>query len=224
MRFDPPPHVVKLLLTVDPDSPARVDCLRRTPLHVACGTRASHQVIQFLARAHPGACDVQDRDGKTPLHLACDSSCELFVGDGGMAREPPSYEVVQTLRKASPQSVPLEDNDEMSALEHAILSGADIKVIKLLQYATRKTCEAQSEQRDLSSQLADSCLLSKKRLRPSYERNNSGPTVDSSMSVDSLDSKGDRIPTTVIIPAMHAEVSPRICRSLANKPARPAAA
>ena len=50
-----------------------------------------------------------------------------------------------TLLKASPLSLCSEDQDGMSALEHAILSEASIKVVKLLQYATRKQCETQQK-------------------------------------------------------------------------------
>lgn len=105
--------------------------------------RASLQTIKLLAEAYPGACDIKDIDGKTPLHLACDSACELFEGEGDPVREPPRYDVVRTLIKTSPLSVALEDQDGMSALEYAIFSDAPIMVIKLLQYETRKQCERQ---------------------------------------------------------------------------------
>jgi len=61
--------------------PSHVDCLHHTPLPVAAGTRADLDIIQLLANAHPAACSVQDEDGKTPLHLAGDNTCELFLGD-----------------------------------------------------------------------------------------------------------------------------------------------
>ena len=84
---------------------------------------------------------IQDIDGKTPLTLTCDAACELFKGDqNSYDREPPSFQVVEVLLKASVSSVPLEDADGMSALEHAIFSEAPIKVIKLLQHVTRRQC------------------------------------------------------------------------------------
>ena len=121
----------------------------RCPLHVAAGTRASLPVMKILSDAYPDACDIQDIDGKTPLTLACDAACELFEGDQNTStkRVPPSFEVVKVLLKASASSVPLEDNDGMSALEHAIFSDAPIQVIKILQHMTRKQCEMQQEQR-----------------------------------------------------------------------------
>ncbi|KAL7525675.1 hypothetical protein ACHAXR_002989 [Thalassiosira sp. AJA248-18] len=170
VRFNPPPHLIKILLELVPESPSCVDCLQRSPLHVAVGTRASFPLIKVLADAFPRACDIQDEDGKTPLHMACDSACELFEGDGDSTRDPPSYDVVETLlqssplsvlvedlddmsplehaifsEQASPLSVLVEDLDDMSALEHAIFSDAPIQVVKLLQNATRKQCLAQQE-------------------------------------------------------------------------------
>jgi hypothetical protein len=111
--------------------------MNRTPLHVAAGMRANLATIQLLTDAYPVACSVRDEDGRTPLHLACDSACELFKGDKDRGKcDPPSYDVVITIIKAWPSAVPWEDNDGTSALEHAILSGAPIKVVKVLQAAT----------------------------------------------------------------------------------------
>mmetsp|Transcript_14255 Transcript_14255/g.30442 ORF Transcript_14255/g.30442 Transcript_14255/m.30442 type:complete len:246 (+) Transcript_14255:173-910(+) len=152
VRLNPPPHIIKVLLQLVPESPSCIDCLQRTPLHIAAGTRASSPIIKLLVDAYPTACEIRDIDGKTPLHLACDSACELFEGDRESdAREPPRYDVVRTLAKASPLSVPLEDQDGMSALEHAIFSDAPIVVIKLLQYATRKQCEMQQKEQQASA-------------------------------------------------------------------------
>ena len=140
-RFNPPAHIVKVLLELLPESPIFVDCLNRTPLHVAAGTRANFSVIQLLVDAYPKACAIPDTDGKTPLHLACDSACALFMGDEGCERDPPSYDVVFAIIKAWPSAVPWEDNDGTSALEYAILSVAPIEVVRLLQAVTKKQAQ-----------------------------------------------------------------------------------
>lgn len=110
------------------------------------GTRADLATIQLLVTAYPHGCCVQDIDGKTPLHMACDTQCELFEQDDDEKIElsPPSLEVVKTLIKTKPCCVQLEDQDGMSALEHSIFSDSDIKVVKLLQNATRKQCQISS--------------------------------------------------------------------------------
>jgi len=158
VRHNPPHHIVKILLALVPEAPSCVDCLQRTPLHVAAGTRARLPVIELLAEAYPTACGIRDKDGKTPLHLACDASCELFEGDARSVREPPCYEVIQTLLQASPSSVPVEDHEGMSALEYAIFSDASMSVVKLLQYATKKQCETRRESGS-----------ARKKSRPSYD-------------------------------------------------------
>jgi ankyrin repeat protein len=100
---------------------------------------ASIKTIQCLTAAYPGACKIQDEDGRTPLHFSCDIECQLFEGDDGKTnRLPPSYEVVHCLLSASLSVVSLEDADGMSPLEYAICSDADVKVVKLLQKAAQK--------------------------------------------------------------------------------------
>ena len=142
-RNNPPQTIVKLLLKLVPEAAQCVDCLGRLPLHIATGTRADLVSIQLLATAYPQGCCAQDADGKTPLHMACDTQCELFESvddDSETELSPPSLEVVKTLIKANPSCVQLEDQDGMSALEHAIFSDSDLKVVKFLQYCTRVQC------------------------------------------------------------------------------------
>jgi ankyrin repeat protein len=110
------------------------------------GARADLCAIELLAAAYPDACEVQDEDGKTPLHLACDSSCRLFEDDRhDRPREPPCIRLVSMLSIACPRAVPLEDNDGINAIEYAILSGSSLRVVKFLQEATRKQCERQCQ-------------------------------------------------------------------------------
>ena len=71
VKYDPPLEIVARMLEFCPDMPAAKDCLRRTPLHVAAGSRAPASLIELLAHAYPAACDAQDEESKTPLHFAC---------------------------------------------------------------------------------------------------------------------------------------------------------
>ncbi len=142
-RFNPPVEIVKLLIELVPESPSLVDCLNRTPLHVAVGTRANFSSIRLLAGAYPEACAVLDEDGKTPLHLACDSACELFKGDESCEREPPSFDVVSMIASLCPWSVPLVNTYGISALEYAIISNAPIKIVHFLQKVTAEQTKNQ---------------------------------------------------------------------------------
>jgi ankyrin repeat protein len=74
MRFDPPPRIVQIVILLSPRSPGSMDCLNRTPLHIAAGVRAKPESIAILLEACRKAASIQDADGKTPLHLACDNN------------------------------------------------------------------------------------------------------------------------------------------------------
>jgi len=126
------------MIAICPDLLAARDCLGRTPLHVAAGSAADPRLIKILAHVCPPACDVQDVDGKTPLHFACDSSCELFEDDHNnesATPRPPCHDAICALLSESLAAATIEDADEMNPLEHAIMSNASLKTVKLLQNA-----------------------------------------------------------------------------------------
>ena len=135
IKYDPPLHLVEAMIHAHGDALKGQDCLGRTPLHVACGTGADAQIIRCLVKAYPQACELQDEDGRLPLHLACDRECALFDGDQA-PRPPPSIGVVKALLSGSIRSVLVEDDDDMSPIEYAIISDADVKVVQLLQKAS----------------------------------------------------------------------------------------
>ena len=87
--------------------------------------------------AYPEACKIQDNNGRTPLHFACDVDYRLFEGELDR-RGRPSFEVVHTLLSAPIAPASMEDDDDISPLEYAIFNNADIRVVKLLQKAARK--------------------------------------------------------------------------------------
>jgi len=139
VRYDPPLDIIARIVKLTPDSPRCCDCLNRTPLHVAAGVGANPATIKFLAMAYPEACKIQDEDGRTPLHFACDVDSQLFEDDDeGKKRAPPVYETVHALLSASLETAQMEDEDGMSPLEYAIFSNADMKVIKLMQKAAQR--------------------------------------------------------------------------------------
>mmetsp|Transcript_23172 Transcript_23172/g.55896 ORF Transcript_23172/g.55896 Transcript_23172/m.55896 type:complete len:224 (-) Transcript_23172:66-737(-) len=144
VRYNPPASLLQQMIEHYPQALMKVDCLGRTPLHVASGCGASLPVLELLTMGYPGACNVQDKDGKTPLHFACDASCELFEEDECMTLTPPSIETVCVLLQGSRDAVVLEDLDEMNALECAILSDAPIEVVKLLQDITQRVIRKKS--------------------------------------------------------------------------------
>jgi ankyrin repeat protein len=151
-RFNPPSKIVRRMIELCPDDVKAVDCLNRTPLHVAAGTGASFNVVDALLDAYPQACDTQDDDGRTPLHLACDRSCILFEGSVN-SNDAPNYDIVSNLISASPSSVTLEDDDEMTALEYALMSSGELNVVRMLQKASQKILRQKQEESKTKQQL-----------------------------------------------------------------------
>jgi hypothetical protein len=143
VRYNPPLDIVAQMIQLCPDMLATKDCLHRTPLHVAAGSRASASLLQLLASACPSACEVQDIEGKTPLHFACDSSSVLFEEDhdDDISRHPPNHETIAALLSYSTHAVTVEDDEEMTPLEHAIMSNASAKTVKLLQRETSQAAQ-----------------------------------------------------------------------------------
>jgi hypothetical protein len=139
VRFNPPPNVVSRMIELCPHAPTSLDCLDRTPLHIAAGTNASSAVVNLLVEAFPDACSLKDKDGRTPLHMACDAECELFEDKRSKRlREAPSYRTINILLSASLDSAVLEDEDGMSAIEYALFSNAELKTVRLLQSAAQR--------------------------------------------------------------------------------------
>ena len=154
VRFNPPLDIVAQIIKLCPVMPAAKDCLNRTPLHVAAGSKASASLLKLLADAFPAACDVQDEEGKTPLHFACDSSCVLFEDDDDddenvTSKQPPNHESVAALLSYSIHAATLEDDEEMNPLEHAIMSNASFKTVRLLQNETIKAMELKAGSKSL---------------------------------------------------------------------------
>lgn len=152
VRYSPPLEVVDQMIKICPDSPRACDCLNRTPLHVAVGTGASIGVINYLVRCYPEACNIQDEDGRTPLHIECDSESVLFEGDEG-GRGPPSLEVVNALLSGSIKAASMEDEDGTSPIEYAIISNANVRVVKLLQQAAQLYLRRSAKAAQLTSSL-----------------------------------------------------------------------
>ena len=138
VRYEPPLAIVAKMINFCPELPSAKDCLGRTPLHVAAGSKASPVLIRLIAHAYPAACYTVDEDGKTPLHLACDSSCELFEDgeDNPTPLMPPNHDSIQALLAESLKAVTIEDFDEINPIEYAIMSNASLKTVKLLQFSS----------------------------------------------------------------------------------------
>ncbi|KAL3781493.1 hypothetical protein ACHAW5_003487 [Stephanodiscus triporus] len=153
VRYDPPVSVLLKMIELCPESLRRKDCIGRTPLHVAAGSGASLSVLKILTTMYPNACSIQDEDGRTPLHFACDTDCELFEEDEESSpREPPSLDTVYILLAGSLHAVTLEDDDDMNAVEYALLANAPIEVVTVLQKAMQEVIHIKRSKDNVSAQ------------------------------------------------------------------------
>lgn len=135
----PPLEVVVNVVKICPGLLEARDRLERTVLHVAAGVGASALIIAYLSAAYPEACKIQDGDGRTPLHYACDTQIDCgLLKNAACRRQPPPVEIVRALLRSSAAPASMEDDGGVSPLECAIVSEADIRVIKLLQRTARK--------------------------------------------------------------------------------------
>jgi len=147
VRGNAPLALVTEMMEICPKMTTARDCLGRTALHVAAGCRVSPALIKAVARVNPAACDATDEDGNTPLHFACDSSCVLFQRPlSSQEQEPPDHDAICALLSESIRAATIECNEEMTPVEHAIMSGASIKTVKLLQSSASKYLQLQKKQ------------------------------------------------------------------------------
>lgn len=139
-RFHPPVDVVASMASHFPGAVRNTDRMGRCPLHIAAKWGAFPEVIKFLIEEYPDAAGFQDAMGKTPLHLACESYASKYSSrkNGGRPLKDAMVEVVRRLCRAAPDSVNLEDMDDMTALEYAIDADVDLKVVRSIQKACEK--------------------------------------------------------------------------------------
>lgn len=115
----------------------------RYPIHLAVASGCHPSVIRFLIQTNPQAVGLQDHSGKTPLHYAAEHYAQNF-NDNNFRY--PNYseaqrntlQVVEALVESAPESVNIEDGDEMNPIEYALLNVSHIKIVKTLQRASRK--------------------------------------------------------------------------------------
>lgn len=129
---DPPLDVVTDLLTLCPSRVEAIDSTGRTPLHMATASGASAEVVEPLIALHPAAAGSRDSRGETPLMLA--------AAHGKRADK----SMIKALIRASPRTVNDEDDEDMGALEYALLSEVPRDVFRMLQ----KSCAKERKRRD----------------------------------------------------------------------------
>jgi ankyrin repeat protein len=137
-RFHAPLAIIRLLSSKYPKSLVTPDSLGRFAIHVASKYGASPLVIHFLICENFAAASVPDDAGKTPIHYVGQYYARNHSTSASLKDVSENMlQVVRLFKAAAPESFNLEDLDEYNAIEYALESNADIKVVKAMQRAAR---------------------------------------------------------------------------------------
>lgn len=154
----PPIDVVERIVKLQPKSIYAEDNDSRLPVHVAILNKADHEVVNFLldqSSCGPdgmkcSAAFHQDKNGESPLHLACKWSPGFYDID--------QDEVIGHIISIAPGSLLLEDIDSLTPLEVAFETDCcNAIVFKLHQksnivrlYEQKRTCNGGTPRRSSS--------------------------------------------------------------------------
>lgn len=164
LNFNAPLQIIMKLSSRFLSSMDAADACGRYCIHVAVASGCAPDVIKFFVQMRPKFVGLRDRLGKTPMHYAGEGYANKFVDnyfdfpDFREVHKNTTLQVVEILVKVAPQSVNIEDEDEMNPIEYALLTSTNIKVIKTMQRASlkdwrrRKPVECQSQE-DLAKEL-----------------------------------------------------------------------
>lgn len=150
-RCQAPLRIIALLSRTYSESLSSPDGAGRYPIHVACKFGATPDVVQFLIRSNPPVAGFPDNFGKLPMHHVGESylnnyTYPLYDRDRAMLH------VVKMLKTASPESVNLEDDEGINAIEYALMSDANITVINSMRRACRDDWRERSKNEELVSE------------------------------------------------------------------------
>jgi ankyrin repeat protein len=125
---------------IEPRKKSKKEDSSTTLLHSAVLFGACPRTISGLIKRHPEAASVIDKSGRTPLHLACICWNHHFSGMGDTTsfscKQERVMKVIRDLCDAASYSINIEDNDDMSALEYAIISDMPLAAVKRIQKAS----------------------------------------------------------------------------------------
>jgi len=146
-RFNPPRTIVRHLASLYPQGVMLPDKMGRLPLHHAAKWGCSFRLIDYLLDKDKSAASVKDSLGKTPLHLLCEnysSTAEFGKGGEHISPEDNMIESTRVLIKAAPEIVNIEDNDDITAAEYCIKSGAPYDAVRSIQKASESDWKKRS--------------------------------------------------------------------------------
>jgi len=139
-RYHPTPEIVELIIQELPTAISQTNDQGQYPIHCASEWGACPTVIRILSDSCSYALKNQDNQGRTPLHLACKDYWDNYKYTQDAVVLQMREAVAQTIKmltRKCPTVANLEDNEEVTALEYAVLNDAiDLDTIKCIQRAS----------------------------------------------------------------------------------------
>ncbi len=136
-RFHPPISVVRTIVDRFPCWCSLLDSNGQSPLHIAAQYGADPSIIEYLCVPERSTSGIQDKLGKTPLHLACISYADHYKNKKSLHNA--LVVTTKILVRSSPSTVNLEDKDSMNALEYVINSNhGTLDVYRIIQKTSEK--------------------------------------------------------------------------------------
>lgn len=146
-RHQSPLDLIKKIVSLHPDLVYLADSDGRVPLHIASQNGASPDIIAFLCVPKRNTSGVQDSMGRTALHLACASYCASYTDTMVQPTKKAFTKTVRTLIQSSPATINVEDINGINAVEYAIESDVDLKILRLIQRASEKDWKRRAVER-----------------------------------------------------------------------------
>lgn len=136
-RCHPPRELMQDIIAILPDTTTAKNQSNQYALHIAAENGASPHIIRYLCNLQPIASGSRDNSGRTPLHLVCKNYAIKYKPYKDISMTDAMLQSVRTIIDLSPETVNIDDQDGMTALEYAIEANADIRTIQSIQ----KACE-----------------------------------------------------------------------------------
>lgn len=142
-RHQSPLDLIKKIVSLNPELVYLANPDGQVPLHIASQNGASPDIIDFFCVPKRYTSGVQDSMGRTALHLACASYTDTMVQPTKKA----FTKTVRTLIQSSPATINVEDIDGINAVEYAIESNVDLKILRLIQKASERDWKRRTVER-----------------------------------------------------------------------------
>ena len=117
-------YIAQALISASPDSIKIEDNDGRLPLHRACWSGASLNVLNFLIESYPEGIDHKNKNEETPLDILKQNKYAERKVDNGMLRlhhvciNGYSLHLIHFLIQAYPESTTVQDNDGNTPLQY----------------------------------------------------------------------------------------------------------